>query len=132
MLKIMNKLELKHLAPYLPYNLKGNVSDHEYNEHWLNERIETVCFADQVITFSDATDVYLAEPNETEFKPLLKPLSKLKNWNSVDSKTIQIQLLELSGDVSLLSYQLFEVLLENHFDVFGLIEKGLAVDKNTL
>ena len=26
----------------------------------------------------------------------------------------------------------YNILLENHFDIFGLIEKGLAIDMNTL
>jgi len=32
----------------------------------------------------------------------------------------------------LCQYSLFEKLFEWHFDVFGLIEKGLAIDKNTI
>ena len=31
-----------------------------------------------------------------------------------------------------LPYSIFEILLKNHFDVFGLIEKGLAIDINTI
>ncbi|MFT6443497.1 MAG: hypothetical protein ACJASM_003058, partial [Salibacteraceae bacterium] len=29
-------------------------------------------------------------------------------------------------------YNEVQFLLENHFDVFGLIDQGLAIDKNTL
>lgn len=37
-----------------------------------------------------------------------------------------------AGGINDTDYWLVENLLKNHFDVFGLIEKGLAVDINSL
>ena len=50
----------------------------------------------------------------------------LKNLQNYTNKQIQ------PHNAYGLSYRTFELLLENHYDVFGLIEKGLAVDINTL
>jgi len=111
----MDILTFEKITPYVPYDLKvlrsGNI-------------ISQFSWCSEIVTRNDG--------HILNIKPILKPLSDLKNWQSVDSKTIQIQLIELENDVSLLSYQLFEVLLENHFDVFDLIPNNLAIDINTL
>ncbi|MFA7307625.1 MAG: hypothetical protein WC026_13235 [Hyphomicrobium sp.] len=170
----METLELKYLAPYLPYNLKA------------------ICTTNQICTIGDGynhiykgdimqigVDDYRLFQNETEyFKPILRILSDLAKEIEKDGKKF-VPLIELAklaspkntkiklmnDHVSLghdytfhydnknLSFNclrgfdgkkadancfvfnqllLFQKLFEWHFDVFGLIEKGLAVDINEL
>ena len=125
----MEKLELKYLAPYLPYglkfyweDLKGNI-----NEPW-SLTINSIDFA-----------------LENQNKPILRPLSDLtKEITHNGEKFIPIDYFVgddsdlvynaclIHNDFSYLPYNLVQLLLEWHFDIFGLIEKGLAIDINTL
>lgn len=167
---IIMKLELKHLALYLPYGLKGEVNNHEYNEKHIDE-LDTISFFDKVLTFrNEACDVYLENSEFGTFKPILRPLSDLlkgsfphelirflidekiyKNsfakghekysWKLIhkpfggvikftnhDEWVLYISI----NEPDRIKHKIFVWLLENHFDVFGLIEKGLAIDKNNL
>lgn len=132
------KLELKHLAPYLPYRLKYYhlilkcteivIGFEEYQN---NDRGEG-----QTVRFKG----YCADLDDPSFKPILRPLSDLTdrinpvqhytyldglNHNSIE----KIQDLIMKGILYLEDYN---YLIEHHFDIFGLIDKGLAVDINTL
>lgn len=178
------KLELKHLAPYLPYGLKYYPSeksdlffdlyaDYAPNSSWkydlaleendeyalklkssyLFQKEPFVTIEDNEIFLGqfesslgfDVDDVYISE-----VKPILRPLSDLtkeievngekfapfKWFNFINSDIdFETQILALSSDFRWLestNYGIIEKLLEWHFDVFGLIEKGLAIDINTL
>ena len=121
------KLELKHLAPYLPYELKG-------------------IFLNSIITlsvnyFSKGTErgYDISAFLSNNIKPILFPLSSLtkedvKNFyqfNNDDFKSIDLK--EWAEDLMFSiktkePFQLsqFEYLLSKKFDVFGLIELGLA------
>ena len=184
------RLELKHLAPYLPYKLKA---------------IDVFGDNQEIVGFSVRSGQYeLMQYDEdrlewvstkmTNFKPILRPLNDLTNQIDYKSGTI-IPILELANDnyyiknnlapkfdsfqknntsyflafnsqrdKSKYQYQLgkfdsdggndnlyfryydsknrerqhysdlkqIEMLFMWHFDVFGLIEKGLAIDMNTL
>ena len=119
------KLELKHLAPYLPYKLRIKT---KYG--W-----DTMATLNEYEVNGDHEDSYSYEdhPDEVlEFKPILRPLSDLTD--------IEVEKLEYgyinsiieklkSKEIELIVY---EYLVKNHFDVFGLIEKGLAIDINTI
>lgn len=134
----MKKLKLKHLAPYLPYGItfkgkrKGWV-------HYCND-IMHLCIDD----LKDKFD---------EIKPILRPLTDIYNLIEIDGDlfTPHEQYDELFGpnddylfevmnkengicieDIPNLPYYVIEWLISLHFDVFGLIEKGLAIDINTL
>ena len=126
------KLELKHLAPYLPYELKAictqDINGVLYKHINLTERF-----------YSMPTAIL------TNFKPILRPLSDLTkviqhNGDEfipcIEYNYIKDELEELSSlDCSYIRYTRYNVvsiLFELHFDVFGLIEKGLAIDINTL
>lgn len=77
--------------------------------------------------------------NGAEFKPILRPLSDLtKKYYFDNLKDGDFELSEeIIKEIKTISrgylkfYQL-NYLLNHHFDVFGLIEKGLAIDINTL
>lgn len=73
----MEKLELKHLAPYLPYGLKAITTKETYKDpqvgiidYWSkNGNVENE------ISISSDEGYYLCQPHE--IKPLLRPLSDL-------------------------------------------------------
>jgi hypothetical protein len=109
------KLGLKHLAPYLPYKLKIKTKHGFDTMGTLNEWLVN---GDHEKSYS-----YENHPNEIlEFKPILRPLSEL----DVDSEVNTPE--SLQG----CCYSYVQHLLENHFDIFGLIPAGLAIDSNTL
>jgi hypothetical protein len=107
----MEKLELKHLAPYLPYNLdimfKGS---------------KQKLFNRFVIT---------GRPIKIKFKPILRPISDLHKMAFASEWDKTVYWL-LSNRPQGLEYGIVEVLCKEHFDIFGLIDKGLAIDINTL
>jgi len=118
------KLELKHLAPYLPHKLSGIFRGRK-------ESLKscTTVFINREILYGD-------------FKPILIPLRYFYNKPGkayMDMLGCQLSIVheiwELSdgrrplNDVSLLTYL---VMCRNHIDFNELIKKGLAVDINTL
>lgn len=145
------KLELKHLAPYLPYGLKykgkyGGVSTLRKLEYYRPYNKETDSYSDEI-----GVDGYLIQ----YIKPILRPLSDLNKAkifdNYGDEKLTAIEEFEGNWDLGALDWVLLEVskgnqverllelsylviekLIEHHFDIFGLIEAGLAIDINTL
>jgi hypothetical protein len=118
------KLELKHLAPYLPYGLKiktkHGFDTMETLNGWLvnGDHEESYCYEDH--------------PNETlEFKPILRPLSDLteEHANNCNYSYRDFKWEIINKNVSV---NIWNDLLSNHYDVFGLIDAGLAIDINTL
>jgi hypothetical protein len=115
------KLQLKHLAPYLPYGLKNKRAFHKPRviDGIVGNKIyfgDTVLFINQI-------------------KPILRPLSDLtKQDNLVFNVEIYSGLINNIQNQETTQWGVweYELLLKNHFDVFGLIEKGLAIDINTL
>jgi hypothetical protein len=138
------KLELKHILPYLDSGLKavdnqGEPDDNIINITGFSNTNGEIEFFDQYGNF----DIKLSD-----IKPILRPLSdltkeieingekfvpieKVQDWNtSIDFAKEFEALLEDERWLSTTSYLLVELLFEWHFDVFGLIEKGLAIDFN--
>ena len=134
------KLELKHLAPYLPYKIKVTNYDKP-----LNARL---------------VDLIAGKPYE-QYKPILRPLSDLTKEIEVNGeKFVPIYFFELGDDfnesvdygkgnikligllkdmakfnfidIDYMQYGVLNKLFEWHFDVFGLIKNNLAIDINTL
>lgn len=149
------KLELKHLAPYLPYGLKVT------KENWI--RIGTLV---SWVTFEDGLQIELDYAITTQAKPILRPLSDLSRSGDdkilINEHTINMLISDLFnleygafgcyknelsiilfGDSDLrydqdkpISFDVFfaiqNELLKAHYDIFGLIDKGLAIDINDL
>ena len=136
----VEKLELNHLAPYLPYGLEfyGHRKDWALPEN----NAMVLCPVD-------------LDGRWQEIKPILRPLSDLPKAieeiyrfaSNVEVKQYEYSLFVdyyLMGEKFNDSiYQrpfnfggcpqgIYQQLIENHFDVFGLIESGLAVNINTL
>lgn len=100
----MNKLEMKHLINYLPYELK--ILDFIRGGNSILD--------DTYILKNNNIHRCLTFMNKTE-KPILRPLKDIDNDEFKDIKITNQS-----------------VLFKLHFDVYNLIEKGLAIDINTL
>lgn len=152
------KLELKHLAPYLPYGLKMQCRRHfiiygEVHILPLNGISKNIDWQLELIKPND--DLAFIGINEKGFKPILRPLSDLTkeiehngekfvptkwllenshvfNYSKEDMETLIGMLLHVFSDVDALPQRVFNKLIEWKFDVFYLISNGLAIDINTL
>ena len=127
------KLELKHLATYLPYKLKFyNISSEEiFGEV---EKIDVYfgkIYLYKPLSWEKVVIDYVNQ-SESIYKPILRPLSDLSTEH-VSQLLLDNIKSNSSNDIKKdLSYNSISILLELHFDVFGLIENGLAIDINSL
>lgn len=116
------QLELKHLAPYLPFKVKVRCCLGKGSIWTLRQfNIAQFSYYDKLILrpLSDLTKE--VEHNGERFVPNDKLLEFY--GEEIDNYSLPLKLN---------SYILIQQLFEWHFDVFGLIEKGLAIDINTL
>ena len=120
----MEKLELKHLAPYIPYGVRL-----KYNGRIVE--IDTIG-SDYILT----DESFQANVNFKYIKPILRPLSDLTNGKYY--KCLEVLYNEekikrmLNEHWCNWEYKVLILCFEEHVDVFGLIKKGLAIDINTL
>ena len=143
------KLELEHISAYLPYALKGNAFSNEgFYEPIINGELFRIETGKTLIshTYEPFLVVDDIEIEIQDFKPKLRPLSDLTKEIEVNGeKFVPIEYNAFKEDKEHLiefqnkyahyksvKYGIIERLLEWHFDIFGLIEKGLAVDINTI
>ena len=123
------KLELKHLAPYLPYGLE--VKHTIINKH---SKIIGIEFTHELrIRLSNGLYAYY----DKILLPILRPFSDLKykstselksKYNINDDIIFWIQeLTEKNIEIKYLTVETYNFLLQHHFDIFGLIDKGLAI-----
>ena len=123
----MERINQEHLAPYVPYKVKVTCRGEGYthlNYYMLSQ--------------------YLNKTNESyDFKLLLRPVSDLKSpefemeeWRKAAvifmDETANLPYNSRKEHIGGLMYRDILQLLEWHFDIFGLIPKGLAIDINTL
>ena len=131
------ELELKHLAPYLPYNIRMSR---------LNKDDKPV-----IIHMNNGNIMYPIERPD-RCKPVLRPMSDFDKTGIAGEKYYSFMSKinedlpygfkidrDLEFDIDIPSFvhckyamQVYDFLFENHFDVFGLINQGLAIDINTL
>ena len=144
------KLELKHLAPYLPYNVEiyylGTDIDLETPKLIRTKLLgvkKDEHFSSITFFFNDYRYGKLKEKTSYSYDPIqliLKPLSKLKQDKELIDELDKIsfgtfpELYDINNinNINKIPNILYQLLIENHYDVFGLIEKGLAVDINRL
>ena len=152
------KLELKHLSAYLPYGLKFRARGEVWEITSINTLDEFPIWAHNY--WDEEKLVYYPSINRkgnfqgkgyrlSKIKPILRPLSDLKkgdldyliNTHSTDwfsdtdiERMIHIYLSNnnLHLFIEFLPNGLVQWLIEKHFDIFGLIDQGLAIDINTL
>jgi len=141
------KLELKHLAPYLPYGLKVNFSRNNgmFKSDNVNLQNTAMCHNTTVNeTYFLCKDVSYGI---FDCKPILRPLSDITEdsemFESVNNM-ICGDIVSFRGDKIVMyiggswvhadefPYDIAVMLFEKHYDVFGLIEKGLAININEL
>ena len=129
------KLETKHLAPYLPYNLKCEVLN-SGQEKEIGEMIAV--YNDGSACFGNIVE---SEKGFEYIKPVLKPktfLHELQDeiyirWGGGISKEAKGYWLKDFTDnlmytaYSALKFDEIEFMAEYHIDIFGLINQGLAV-----
>lgn len=139
------KLELKHLAAYLPYKLKMITPDGERNL----KGIDTVTPGNAIGLFY-WVDTKREMSFHVDCKPLLRPLSNLTKEITHNGETF-VPMLTLSKcfDMNIIEhcfieqnfhpeyiktfrYEVAQKLLEWHFDIYGLINAELAIDINTI
>lgn len=127
---------MKQIAPYLPYNVQIEVTD-TFMDMDTYETIEE--------TYITTLDTRRLDYFKEDIKLILRPLSDLTKeiehngekfvpidyFLGEDSDLVYNACL-IHNDFSYLPYNLVQLLLEWHFDIFALIEKGLAIDINTL
>jgi len=124
------KLELKHLASYLPYDLLITKDD------WDNYMKLTLC-SNYLSDAKNKYDIGIIDTLSFQAKPILRPLSDLtkEDWNNVfvnsDIDNI-LSIYQSDKHLGCVEYYLVNLLLSHHFDIYGLIENGLAIDINTL
>lgn len=132
----MEKLELKHLAPYLPYDIMAiDLNTKEIR------KVTLLHFTYTTISVGHNHLIYEGILLSKHL-PILRPLSDLTKEIEVNGeKFLPIERIKKmypsdtfssTANLAKWSYRIIEKLCEWHFDIFGLIEKGLAVDINTL
>ena len=123
------KLELKHLAPYLPYGLKCKLKDQ--GKETIGEL--SGCYSDNSYAFFDTVE---SEHGFEDIKPILRPLKDLTKphfHDGTENQNTRFWEFEIrKGYIVGLGYDSFVELIKHHYDVFGLIPKGLAIDINTI
>lgn len=168
------ELEFKHIAAYLPYELKAELLD--YKSDYVNSQYDEVVGLHQWDKSGKLWSVLTlggAKPSIKRVKPILRPWSDFTKeievngekfvpyywfdenkyvryaslgFNSIKFKindyyticicnrlpAIKFDLKEENEILKTLPLNIIEKLLEWHFDIYGLIEAGLAVDINTI
>ena len=137
------KLELKHLAPYLPYGLKGT-SDNDYVNGVGFQSVDVTGLSETRVSIRKKNVMVGLLYNYDEFKPILRPLSDLLKFKELFNVVNTIKQFQISEkgfyslnyaefyDYKKLPYEIVNILFKHHFDVFGLIPKRLAIDINTI
>lgn len=138
------KLKLKHLSPYLPYRLKCEVNKLSQTEI----REATGCKLNHLSYINKFVYKVYFGVYGYEFKyikPILRPLSDLTkdDFEYLNQKLLKKDKFGIGDKGQLVAFgcvglklksinNYFQYLFKNHYDVFGLIEKDLAIDINLL
>jgi hypothetical protein len=138
------ELEIKHLVPYLPYGLKFLYNGNIYKMRWIN-RFGDIDY-DSQNDFIDPFPPNIFSKELDLVKLMFRPLSDFqeeqieeikaifdKNWciayddffDALFQHDWDIHSMILMGP-----YEILQWFFKNHYDVFGLIEKGLAININ--
>jgi hypothetical protein len=139
-------LELKHIKNYLDHRLLISTG--------VNDKLLEMVYAHTEVTHSvieenQAGPISIEFLLSKQFKPLLHPLSSLTKPIEHKGETfVPARMLDevfgfyyrtpitleyfIQDHLSTIPHGVIDKLFEWHFDVFGLIEKGLALDKSTL
>ena len=113
----MKQLELKHIAPYLPYGLQV---------------IDLVAQSKFTLDLENISNVMNDSENLNTIRPILRPISDAKKQIQYADGCYAMTDDDSDLDLDDLSYNTILSYIERHFDIYGLIKQGLAIDYNTV
>lgn len=131
------QLELIHITPYLPYKLEFIMGNEAKSKEPTIHKLMSIDVGLKTVNFESGNPKPL-----TEIKPVLKPIAHLLllqdamlvRWGGGLSEKAKVNLIKditydmLYSDFTVLQYDEVQFMLENHIDVFHLIDAGLAVE----
>jgi hypothetical protein len=130
------ELELKHLTPYLPHKIKGQTKDTKtvFEITGFNDRGHITTYGDLGMGTFKTTLLLLHPLNNFCWDDLkkVKEFIGLGRWCEAYDHYFDIWFYRYSNTdkfVLQMPYIVLQYFLSNHFDVFGLIDAGLAVEK---
>ena len=155
------ELEMKHIVPYLTYNLpfvcymyKSSTTDENDNEIIIWDTDNPIYDVVAGVDIMDAsmagiivtsTEDYVSGRDDNfrhlaEIKPILRPLKEFSSIEEITenfSEYHRDQFVTSFGMGSLnrfdhLSYKMAELMFKHHLDLFDLIKNNLAIDVNTI
>lgn len=121
----MEKLEAKHIAPYMPYKLMFWHTKLKNKQEM--SQIKVRKDGDVHVDVESDTLVYISSINDSWIKPILRPLSDLKEDKYYFTYFKDYGFMMKGKNETYIRLNDLEYLFKNHFDVFGLIDKGLAI-----
>ena len=134
-----------YILPYIPYNVNCEILN--YKSDYVGEQYNTIKgfyrYSDDKLYFNFKYGRDYAGKNTDEFKLILRPLSnlmkdefKMDDWRKKAilflDETANLPYNNRLEHIGGIMYSDIKFLLKNHFDIFGLIQKGSAVDINTI
>ena len=139
------ELVLEYLSMALPYGVKILHNDWDYDRDCDFSSVETLIGINDRFIYTlkgDKKDKHsIQEPlSIVDYKPFLRPMLSMtmdENRKRIDlgiwkSNSCDGQVIGIFQDIAYCSPQNFQSaliwLLQNHFDIFGLIPKGLAIE----
>lgn len=127
------KLTIQHLSPYLPYGLKYATLSDDNDEYYIDSKHNEIGVGGNQ---SNVTNICLVEYSRPIYRILLRPLSHLaqeiehNGERFVPSEycnTDFTDLIDNPENFKFCQWNIGQLLISWHFDVFGLIEQGLAL-----
>lgn len=112
-------LLLRDLCARLPYEVKGVEAN-------------TLCSLNTVTRFKSIVKNIEYKIEHLGFKPYLFPLSSMTEEQSMEFALLQVNTHKDGFLYVCDCANMMKWLLKNHFDIYGLIEKGLAIDATNL
>lgn len=113
------ELLLRDLCSRLPYGVKGIEAN-------------TLCSLNTVTRFKSIVKNIEYKIEHLGFKPYLFPLSSMTEEQSMEFALLQVNTHKDGFLYVCDCANMMKWLLKNHFDIYGLIEKGLAIDATNL
>lgn len=113
------ELLLRDLCSRLPYGVKGVEAN-------------TLCSLNTVTRFKSIIKNIEYKIEHLGFKPYLFPLSSMTEEQSMEFALLQVNTHKDGFLYVCDCANMMKWLLKNHFDIYGLIEKGLAIDATNL
>jgi hypothetical protein len=131
------ELEVKYLAPYLPYGLRGITERNTIFELDIYSNMGPKIEKRDISGFLN-NNIRPILRSLSDLDSLLKTNFEMLGSGLHDEEMVNLFCYENIGtdenladlDITKLPYECVEYMFRNHYDVFGLIEKGLAVDIN--